>query len=217
MKDRNVLVTGGSGGLGGAVVEAFVRVGAVVHVPARGAVVAGAKQLAPVDVTDEEAVRALFAALPPLWASVHVVGGFLMRPLVETSLADLRGQLDVNLASAFLCTREAARAMKQSGGGRIINVASQAALRPGPAVAAYAASKAAVVALTQSAAAELRTDGILVNAVAPGTIDTPANRAAMPHASREGWVTPKQIAETILWLCSAENEAVTGTVTSLGG
>jgi NAD(P)-dependent dehydrogenase (short-subunit alcohol dehydrogenase family) len=73
-----------------------------------------------------------------------------------------------------------------------------------------------VIALTQSAAAELRADGIHVNAVAPGTIDTPANRTAMPNASREGWVTPAQISDVILWLCSKENDVVTGSVLSLG-
>jgi NAD(P)-dependent dehydrogenase (short-subunit alcohol dehydrogenase family) len=205
LAQRHVLVTGAAGVLGQSVAEAFEAAGAVVHAPARS-----------LDVTDEGVIAELYASLPPLWASVHVVGGFLWRPLLETALADLRAQLDVNLGSAFLCTREAARQMLGRG-GRIVNVASRIAEAPAPGMAAYASSKAALVALTKTAALELRGHGILVNAVAPTIIDTPANRAAMPAAPHDSWARPAQIARAIAWLASPENELVTGALVPVGG
>lgn len=219
LRGRHVLVTGASGGLGPAVVEAFLAAGATVHAPAHlpeHDVPSGALALPPVDVTDEDAVTRLFSSLPPLWASVHIAGGFLWRPLVEVSLADLRAQLDVNLVAAFLCTREAGRNMRGRG-GRIVNVASHAAEVPRAGLSAYAASKAAVVALTKAAAVELRPEGILVNAVAPTIIDTPANRSAMPHARHERWASPAQVARPILWLASPDNEVTTGAVVPVAG
>ena len=212
---QNVLVTGGTGGLGPAVVDAFVQAGANVYVPSRRAVPVGARAAPAADVAEEGDVLALFAALPPLWASIHVVGGFAMKPLVETTVADVHKQLDVNFMSAFLCTREAARVMK--GAGRIVNVASHAAESPPALMSAYASSKAAVIALTKSAAAELRPRGILVNAVAPTTIDTPANRAAMPTADHASWASPESIAAIIAWLCSVQNTSVSGAVITAGG
>lgn len=212
---RHVLVTGGTGGLGPAVVQALLEAGAVVHVPGRGEGLPGARMLPRVDLGSEDDVTVLFAALPPLWASVHVAGGFRFRPLVDTTLAELRSQLDVNLTTAFLCTREAARQMRGRG-GRIVNVTSLAAGHPSPGTAAYAASKAAVEALTRGAARELRDAGILVNAVAPAIIDTPKNRAAMPAMDRTGWTSPAQIARTIVWLASPDNTATTGAVLPVG-
>src|ERR1700690_2433090 len=119
---RHVVVTGGAGALGRAVVEAFVGAGAVCHVPHRGA---APTDFAPherirlvggVELTDEARVARFYADLPSLWASVQVAGGFAAAPLLSTSLADLRAQLDQNLVSAFLCCREAARRMDASGG-----------------------------------------------------------------------------------------------------
>ncbi|HEY4223447.1 MAG TPA: SDR family oxidoreductase [Myxococcota bacterium] len=215
LKGKNVLVTGGTGALGGAVVQAFVDAGANVYVPARRAVPVGANAAPATDVANEAEVLALFAQLPPLWASVHVVGGFVAKPLVETTLADVHEQYDVNFVSAFLCTREAAKQMKGRA-GRIVNVAAHSGETAPASMSAYASSKAAVIALSKSAAAELRADGILVNAIAPTTIDTPANRAAMPTANRTNWVAPAAIARTIVWLCSDDNDAVAGDVITLG-
>ena len=214
---KNVLVTGATGGLGGAVVDAFVAAGAVVYVPTRRAVPVGAKAAPATDVTNESEVVALFAAVPALWASVHVVGGFTMGPLLDTTLHDVNKQLDINFVSAFLCTREAARKMIGSGGGRIVNVASHAGETAPAQMAAYASSKAAVIALSRSAANELRTARVLVNAVAPTVIDTPANRAAMPNADRALWASPQSIASSIVWLCSTENESGSGSVVTVGG
>jgi NAD(P)-dependent dehydrogenase (short-subunit alcohol dehydrogenase family) len=212
LSGRHVVITGARGGLGGAVVEAFVAAGAICHLPERGPATsgpAGVQSIPNVDLTDEASVRALFEALPPLWASVHLAGGYAGAPFLQTSLADLRRQLDLNLTTAFLCSREAARRIG-AGGGRIVNMASRAALVPAGRSIAYAISKASVVAMTLCLAEELRPQNILVNAVAPSTIDTPANRAAMPNADHARWTKPAELARTILWLASPDNTLTSG-------
>jgi len=218
LRGRLVVVTGGAGALGGAVVAAFARAAAVVQVPVRGAPPAsgqpGVAYTRGVDLTDEAAVAAFYAGLPaPLWASVHLAGGFAMSPIAETKLADLRGQLDLNLVTTFLCCREAVRCMRQRGdgaGGRIVNVAARTALRPEAGKISYGVAKAGVVSLTAALGEELRPEGIAVNAVAPGTIDTPANRAAMPGADRAGWIAPDALAALIVTLTSPDLGAATG-------
>jgi NAD(P)-dependent dehydrogenase (short-subunit alcohol dehydrogenase family) len=209
---KHVVITGGRGGLGGAVVEAFVAAGATCHLPERSSSPAqsGVHTIPNVDLADEAAVRALYDGLPPLWASVHLAGGYAGAPFVQTALADFRAQLEINLHTAFLCCREAVRHMP--GGGRIVNVASRAALVPAGGSIAYAVSKAAVVSLTQCLAEEVKGQGILVNAVAPSTIDTPTNRKAMPKADHSRWAQPADLARTILWLASPENALTSGAV-----
>ena len=217
--DKHILITGGTGGLGPAVVEAFVARGATVHVPAKGPLPRGALALPAVDVTDEAAVVALFASLPPLWASIHLVGGFTMKGIADTSLADVQAQLTLNFASAFLCTREATKNMRAAGkGGRIVNMGSRSVdVDPPAMMSSYSAAKAAVIAMSRAVAAEVRKDGILVNVVAPTLFDTAANRKMMPDAAHDRWQKPAQIAETIVWLASAENEVTTGSVLRVSG
>lgn len=218
LSGRLVVVTGGAGALGSSVVAAFVRAGAVVHVPVHGPAPApgtpGVTYAAGVNLTDEAAVVAFYAGLPgALWASVHLAGGFAMSAIADTRLADLRAQLDLNLVTTFLCCREAVRRIRQRGdgaGGRIVNVAARTALRPEAHKIAYGAAKAAVVSMTAALGDELRAEGVAVNAVAPGTIDTPANRAAMPDADRSGWVAPDALAALILTLTSPDLGPATG-------
>jgi NAD(P)-dependent dehydrogenase (short-subunit alcohol dehydrogenase family) len=112
--------------------------------------------------------------------------------------------------SAFLCSREAAKRMAASGGGRIVNVASRAGVDVETGKIAYAIAKTGVVALTRALAAELAPQNIFVNAVVPTTIDTPANRAAMPKADPSRWSKPADIAAAILWLSSTRNQVTTG-------
>lgn len=202
---RVVVVTGAAGGLGPAVVAALKARGATCLTPSR-------QQL---DLTDEAAVAGYYGGLSGLWASIHVAGGFAMAPLADTSLQAFEGQWRLNAVTAFLAGREAARCIARTGqagrvGGRIVNVGSRVVLEPPAQKLAYAAAKAAVAAMTRSMAAELRPAGILVNAVLPDTIDTPANRAAMPNADHSRWTPPEAIAETIAWLVSPANTTVTG-------
>lgn len=213
--DRHVVVTGGTGGLGKAVVNRLVASGARCHLPhpdpdtAIPGLEGAAITLYPgLDLTDEAAVTGFYEGLPPLWASIHLAGGFAMAPIEDTSLDDFLGQMRINTQTCFLCCREAVRAMKTTGlGGRIVNVAARPALEPrtGGAMPAYTASKAAVAALTEAIGEALAGDNILVNAVAPSIIDTPANRAAMPGADHAAWPKPEQIAETIAHLAAPEN------------
>jgi len=185
------------------VAEAFRAAGATVHAPTRGEL----------DLLDEAAVGGYFAALPSLWASVHVAGGFSMAPVTETSLADFTAQWRINTVTAFLACREAVRRMRAGkAGGRIVNVAARAAVdHPGGKIA-YVSAKSALAGLTLSLAAECRAEGIFANAVLPDTIDTPANRAAMPGADTSKWTRPEAIASSILWLASPGNATVTGTL-----
>jgi NAD(P)-dependent dehydrogenase (short-subunit alcohol dehydrogenase family) len=225
LSGRHVVISGGAGALGRAVVDLFCRTGAVCHVPIRGpeakAAAVGVNVVPGVDLTNESAVARFYAALPDdLWASVHLAGGFAMGGITETSLGDLRSQIDVNLVTAFLCCREAVRRFRLrpgGGGGRIVNVASRAAVQPGGQHAAYNMAKAAVASLTASLADELKTEQILVNAVAPGVIDTPMNRTALPDLDGARLVTPAQIASVILWLASPENTIASGAVIPVYG
>jgi|SRR5580692_6594198 NAD(P)-dependent dehydrogenase (short-subunit alcohol dehydrogenase family) len=220
LEDKRILITGGNGGLGRAVVDAFVAAGAACYLPQRGAIIEsrrGIEVLSGVDLSKEADVTALYARLPPLWASVHLAGGYAGAPFVETTMDAFREQLDMNLTTAFLCCREAVRNLRRSGAGRIVNVCSKAALVPGGGAVAYAVAKAAVAALTRSLAEEVKAEGILVNAVAPSIIDTSANRSAMPKADASRWPKPEQIARTILFLASPENTLTSGAVLPVYG
>jgi NAD(P)-dependent dehydrogenase (short-subunit alcohol dehydrogenase family) len=132
----------------------------------------------------------------------------------------LRQQIDTNLVSAFLCSREAVKAMlRNAQGGRIVNVAARPALEPrgGGGMVAYTVSKAGVAALTAALAEEVISRNILVNAVAPSIMDTPANRAAMPKADHDKWPKVEDVAATILFLASPENTVTRGAVVSVYG
>lgn len=220
---REVVVSGGTGALGKVVVERLLAAGATCHVPAREAqpVEGGSERLhivGGVDLSDEAGVDRFYDAIPQLWASVHLAGGFAMAGVTETTRADFVQQLEMNTLTAFLCCRAAVRGMRRAGhGGRIVNVAARPGLEPrrGAGMAAYTASKAAVAALTIALAEELKGGHILVNAIAPSTLDTPANRRAMPGADASQWLSPAAAAETILHLISPANTEVSGAVLPL--
>lgn len=204
MKNQNVVVTGGRGALGKAVVAVL---------EARGANVIVAPDPPELDLTNEANAVAFYRDLPALWASIHLVGGFAMAPLVDTSAADFERQWRLNTLTCFLSCREAVRAIRKTGGGgRIVNVAARPVIQPVGGMAAYVASKAGVASLTQSLAAELLGEGILINAVLPSTIDTPANRSAMPRAAHATWPKPTEIAEAIAFLASPANALTSGTL-----
>ncbi len=221
MKQGHVVITGGDGALGTAVVAAFAAAGATCHLPVLGAAPAtplpGALVTGNVNLTDENGVVAYYASLPPITASVHLAGGFLAKPIAETSKADFESQINLNVMTTFLCCREAVKAFRRSGGGRIVNVAARVVEMPPGGMIAYTASKAAVAALTRALAAEVLKEKILVNAVLPSIIDTPANRAAMPKADYGKWPKPEELARAILWLASPENALTSGALVPVYG
>src|SRR5262245_40775311 len=196
--DEHIVVTGGSGALGVAVLEALLARGARCHVPCVEREVPASFALAShervqaqagIDLASESSTRSYYESLPPLWASIHLAGGFAMAPIAETSLADFQRLLSLNAVTCFLSCREAVRAIRRADGrgGRIVNVAARPVVKPVGGMAAYIAAKAAVAAMTESLADELRHELILVNAVLPSLLDTEANRRAMPDADFSTW------------------------------
>jgi len=225
--DKTVVVTGGTGALGAAVVGALIAQGARCIVPyvheeemARFAH-RGDKSvtLVPVrDLADEADVAKLYAQAAPLWASIHIAGGFAMGKVAATDKAALMAQIEQNLVSCFLCCRAAVNAMGKNG-GRIVNVAARAALEPrtGAGMSAYTIAKSGVAALTMALAEEVAKDGILVNAVAPSIMDTPANRGSMPKADFSAWPKVEEVAATILHLASPDNRVTRGAIVPVYG
>jgi NAD(P)-dependent dehydrogenase (short-subunit alcohol dehydrogenase family) len=226
LQGRTVVIAGGTGVLGRAVVERFLRDGARPLVTWRSerelreSPFADSVRARQLDAGDERAVQEFYAGLgEPLWASVHLVGAFAMSPVLDTSAADFRRMFDVNAMTCFLCCREAVKAMRRSGsaGGRIVNVASKVALVPAGGMIAYGTSKAAVAAITQNLAEEVKPEGVLVNAVLPSIMDTPANRAAMPEADFDAWPKVEQVAEAIAFLASPGNALTSGALLPVYG
>ena len=144
---------------------------------------------------------------------MHIAGGFAFAPVAEADAGLFERQMRMNAVTCYACCRAAIAAMRATGsGGRIVNIAAKPALHPheGASMAAYTASKAAVVGLTGALAEEVKPDGIWVNAVVPSIMDTPANRAAMPDADHGQWPGVDQVARTVCWLASPLNTATRG-------
>jgi NAD(P)-dependent dehydrogenase (short-subunit alcohol dehydrogenase family) len=154
----------------------------------------------------------------PLDALVHLVGGFSGgSPLTETSDQTWDGMINVNLRTAFYAMRAVLRPMTAAGRGRIVAVGARMAVEPSPNFAAYAVSKAALVALVRNVAAEGKKSGITANIVLPSIIDTPQNRKAMPDADYSKWVRPESIAKLIVWLASDAAADTIGAVIPIYG
>lgn len=219
------VVTGGTGALGRAVVKRLLEAGAIVHVPVyvSSELVgfphrddASCRVYEGVDLGSEDDVDRLYGRVDSLHASVHVAGGFDMGPIENTSIDAWQHLLRMNATTCFLCCRAAARSFGERG-GRIVNVAARPVMVPTAQMGAYAASKAAVAALTTTLSEELASRGVWVNAVVPSIIDTPANREAMPDADYAAWPTPEAIAETIAFLASPQNSATRGALVPVYG
>jgi NAD(P)-dependent dehydrogenase (short-subunit alcohol dehydrogenase family) len=171
------------------------------------------------DLSDEAQVAKVYSDIKP-WASIHIAGGFAAGKVAETDRKALMAQIDSNLASCFLCCRAAVNAMLAAGqGGRIVNIAARPALewRSGAGMTAYTIAKAGVAALTVALGEEVAKDGILVNAVAPSTMDTPANRKAMPKANFDAWPKVEDVAATILFLASPDNRVTRSAIVPVYG
>jgi NAD(P)-dependent dehydrogenase (short-subunit alcohol dehydrogenase family) len=224
--EYSVLVAGGTGGLGRAVALAFLAEGARVAVTYRNpgelaelqsAARAGAARLEghASDVTDEQAARKLVDEIRKrrerLDILVNAVGGFTGgKPLWEANADTLDKMLALNLRSGWALACAAVPVMLERGRGAIVNVAAQAALSPPAGLGAYAASKAAAVALFASLAADLKGTGVRVNSILPTIIDTSANRKAMPDADFSKWPKPAEIARVVLFLCGDDAKLVHG-------
>jgi NAD(P)-dependent dehydrogenase (short-subunit alcohol dehydrogenase family) len=224
---KHVVVTGGTGALGTAVVAGLLTAGATCTIPyvheaealrfpSRGDPKVTLLKVS--DLSDEAQVARVYEGLKP-WASIHIAGGFAAGKVTETDKKALMAQIDSNLASCFLCCRAAAKLMLTSGEGRIVNVAARPALewRSGAGMTAYTVAKAGVAALTVALADEVAKNGILVNAVAPSIMDTPANREAMPKANFDAWPKVEEVAETILFLASPDNRVTRGAIVPVYG
>jgi NAD(P)-dependent dehydrogenase (short-subunit alcohol dehydrogenase family) len=217
---RSAFVSGGTGGLGGAVTTAFLAAGWRVVVPTHGPPPSGShpaltyRQADLADPDDVAAAMAVATADPerPLRAVVNLVGGFAMGGRVhETPVGDFEAQLQVNLRPTYLVTAAGLPHLVAGGGGAVVCVSSRAAEQPFPGAVGYVTAKAALLAFTDVVALEYRQDGVRANVVLPSVIDTPANRAGMPNADFSRWVSPTELAATILYLCSDDAAAVSGT------
>jgi NAD(P)-dependent dehydrogenase (short-subunit alcohol dehydrogenase family) len=223
-ENRHVVVTGGTGALGTAVVGALLAAGAVCHIPYRNQEEAQrfphrdqsrATLVALDNLADEAAVTRFYGGLERLWASIHIAGGFAYAPIAQSDKAVLMTQLETNLVSACVCSGAAVAAVKRAGaGGRIVNVVARQALEPrlGANLTAYTAAKAGLAAFSIALAEEVARDGILVNAIAPSIMDTPANRKSMPKADFSTWPRVEEVAMTILYLASPQNTVTRGAV-----
>jgi NAD(P)-dependent dehydrogenase (short-subunit alcohol dehydrogenase family) len=220
------IVAGGTGGLGRAVSQAFLDAGATVIVTYRtqaefdvlaAAAAAQASRLEGrrVDVTDEGEARRVVGEIVAqrgrLDALVNTVGGYTGgTKLWDLDASALDRMLAMNLRSGYALARAAVPVMLKQGKGSIVNIAAKAGVDHPAGAAAYAASKAAALALMDSLAADLAGTGVRVNSVLPSIIDTEANRKAMPKADFAKWPKPEAIARVILFLCSADAEVIHG-------
>ena len=220
MKGKVVLISGGAGALGQTVVPTFVSAGASVILgdlnPPQLSGVTSLKA----DFTDQTQVRDLvnevLQTLGRLDAIINLIGGFATGSVVDTDVSLWQRMLAMNLTSAFLLSRAVLPSMLVQRQGRIVHVAARAALEPFPGAAAYIVSKAGLIALIRTLSTELDGTGVTVNGVLPTTIDTPANRKAMPTADPSKWARPESIARTLMFLASDDASQINGALIPIG-
>jgi NAD(P)-dependent dehydrogenase (short-subunit alcohol dehydrogenase family) len=231
-RDQVALITGAAGNLGSAVATALADGGAKLALldisdedltRLRGDLPADVKietfvadLIDPQSVTQTvDAVRARFGRIDIL---ANIAGGFAMGPpLQETEDRTWDLMMDLNLRSVFNMCRAVLPLMLDQGGGRIVNVSARAALQGKASMGPYCASKAGVITLTETLAAENKHNGITVNCILPGTVDTPQNRASMPDQDHDTWVPPAALADVILFLASDAARCVTGAAVPVYG
>jgi NAD(P)-dependent dehydrogenase (short-subunit alcohol dehydrogenase family) len=220
MKGKVILITGGAGALGQTVVRAFVSAGASVILGDLNPVQLPGVTALKADFTDQTQVRGLvnevIQSSGRLDALVNLIGGFATGHVVDTDVSLWQRMLAMNLTSAFLLSQAVLPSMLERRQGRIVHVAAQAALEPFPGAAAYIVSKAGLVALIRTLSKELNGSGVTVNGVLPSTIDTPANRKAMPEADLSKWARPESIARTLAFLASDDANQINGALIPIG-
>ena len=220
-----VIVTGAAGNLGSAVAEVLAARGhplALVDRTREGLELTAARLpagtdlllLPDLDLTDAAAAKAMandaIGRFGTIGGLVNTVGGFRTGPVIDGALEQWALMMQLNAVVPLNASVAVLPAMKAAQFGRIVHIAAAPGLKAGANQAAYAASKAAVMRLTESIAEEHRKDGIAANCILPGTIDTPQNRASMPNAKTDNWVHPAAIARLIAFLVSEEAGVVTG-------
>lgn len=219
MKGQVVLVTGANGGLGTYVTQAFLDAGATVIGSSRkiqqSDFTRGDFVAFPAEISTQPGATALVESVLTRFSKLdvlaHTVGGFAGgQSVAETDDATFQRMFDLNLNSFLNILRASIPHLRKSGRGRIIAIGSRAALEPGAGVGAYSASKAAMVSLVKTVAAENRDAAMTANAILPGTMDTPANRMAMPGADFSKWVQPANVAGLAVWLASDAAKDING-------
>ena len=231
LTDKVIIVTGAAGNVGSALARVLAGYGArVAAVDALRAPLEAVVRALPepgrhlalpgVDLGDPAACEALVATvvqrLGRLDAVTTTVGGFAMAPLAEAGPDQWDAMFALNVKTTWNIYRAAVPVLRAAGGGALVGIGSAAGLRGSGQMAAYSATKSAVMRLTESLADELRNDRIRVNAVLPTTIDTPQNRAAMPGANTSRWVTPTQVAEAMAFLASEAASGISGVLLQVG-
>jgi NAD(P)-dependent dehydrogenase (short-subunit alcohol dehydrogenase family) len=227
-----VIVTGAGGNLGTATLAALSRQGArlvaaerrdealqhglaATDDPKRHLAVAG------IDLADEQACVTLVARALERFGRIDglatTVGGFAAAPLVQTDAELLLRMVQINAVTTLNILRAVLPPMRAAGAGSVVVVGAASALRGHAGIAAYAAGKGAMLRMVESFADEVRPEGVRVNAVLPGTIDTPQNRAAMPDVNHGTWVSPGQIADVIAFLLSGTATGITGALIPVTG
>jgi NAD(P)-dependent dehydrogenase (short-subunit alcohol dehydrogenase family) len=226
MSPKTALVTGANGGLGTSVTQALLEAGFAVTGLAPKIQQSDFKHAnftaltATLDSLEaaRQAVDSVIARSGRIDVVAHLVGGFAGgKTVAQTDDATFQRMFDMNVNSAFHLLRAVLPHMRNAGSGRIIAIGSRAAEDPGPKVGAYSASKAAIVSLIRTVAVENKDAGITANVILPGTMDTPANRKAMPGADVSQWVQPASVASLIVWLAGDAGKDVTGAVIPVYG
>ncbi len=226
LEGKLVVVTGAAGNLGKAVVKEFLKSGAIVfgvdHREGRLDEFSESSAFADhffamegIDVTDIEAVLSLADEIQQdhgeIDVLVNTVGGFTIDAGVhDLDRKSFQRMMGLNVYSFLNVTKAFVPHLLKKGYGKVVSIGAKAGLKSAANMGAYAASKAALLRLTESLASELKPFNIQVNCVLPGTIDTPENRKAMPNADFSSWVPPEKIAEVIFFLASSKSDAITG-------
>jgi NAD(P)-dependent dehydrogenase (short-subunit alcohol dehydrogenase family) len=226
LSGKVLAITGSDGALGQAAAASLSAYGATLALIEHAstpstAVPAGARRYGGIDLTQENAARAVMERVVKeagrLDGLVNIAGGFRWEELAGGTLDSWDSMYRINLRTAVVSCQAALPFLLQSGGGRIVNVGAMGAVKAAAGMGAYAASKAGVAKLTEALAEELKDRGITVNAILPSTLDTPKNRADMPHADFARWVAPAEAAEVIAFLVSDAARAVTGALIPVAG